>query len=108
MDQIAGKNNSWAIRWYASAFLANKLTLYPGQSLVSNIGGDGSGTNHGFDYSKPATIFRGHLEVSGTEVVQNNEAFQAFVDYHRKATHPNLWTKIKRKIKIVFQSPSSQ
>lgn len=44
-DQIAGKNNSWAIRWYASAFLANKLTLYPGQSLVHNIGNDGSGTH---------------------------------------------------------------
>ncbi len=44
-DQIAGKNNSWAIRWYASAFLAEKLTLYPGKSLVQNIGIDGSGTH---------------------------------------------------------------
>jgi hypothetical protein len=43
--QIDGRNNSWAIRWYASAFLANKLTLYPGQSLVNNIGFDGSGTH---------------------------------------------------------------
>lgn len=42
-DQIAGKNNSWAIRWYASAFLNNKLTLYPGRSLIRNIGMDGSG-----------------------------------------------------------------
>ncbi len=30
-DQISGKNNSWAVRWYASAFLAGKLTLYPGE-----------------------------------------------------------------------------
>ncbi len=37
-DQIAGKNNSWAIRWYFSAFLKNKLTLYPGISYVQNIG----------------------------------------------------------------------
>lgn len=44
-DQIAGKNNSWAIRWYASAFLKNKLTLYPGKSLINNIGFDGSGTH---------------------------------------------------------------
>jgi Glycosyl transferase family 2 len=44
-DQIAGNNNSWAIRWYASAFLANKLTLHPGRSLVQNIGNDGSGTH---------------------------------------------------------------
>lgn len=44
-DQISGKNNSWAIRWYAAAFLADKLTLYPGKSLVQNIGIDGSGTH---------------------------------------------------------------
>jgi hypothetical protein len=44
-DQIEGKNNSWAILWYASAFLKNKLTLYPGQSLVHNVGLDGSGTH---------------------------------------------------------------
>ena len=43
--QINGKNDSWAIRWYASAFLAGKLTLYPGRSLVHNIGNDGSGTH---------------------------------------------------------------
>jgi len=42
-DQIHGRNNSWAIRWYASAFIKDKLTLHPGKSLVSNIGLDGSG-----------------------------------------------------------------
>lgn len=47
-DQIKGKNNSWAIRWHASAFLKNKLTLYPKYSLVKNIGIDGSGT-HGYE-----------------------------------------------------------
>ncbi|MFH1233603.1 MAG: glycosyltransferase family 2 protein [Patescibacteria group bacterium] len=44
-DQIKKRNNSWAIRWYASAFLKNKLTLYPGQSLIKNIGFDNSGTH---------------------------------------------------------------
>ena len=44
-DQIKGKNDSWAIRWYASAFLKNKLTLYPNKSLVQNIGNDKSGVH---------------------------------------------------------------
>ena len=44
-DQIAGRNDSWAIRWYASAFLADMVTLYPGRSLVHNIGNDGGGTH---------------------------------------------------------------
>lgn len=43
--QINGKNNSWAIRWHATAFLNNQYTLYPGHSLVENIGNDGSGTH---------------------------------------------------------------
>ncbi|MBE7175718.1 MAG: glycosyltransferase family 2 protein [Mucilaginibacter polytrichastri] len=43
----AGKNNSWAIRWYASIFLRGGLTLNPAQSLVNNIGHDGSGTHSG-------------------------------------------------------------
>ena len=43
LGQIAGKNNSWAVRWHASAYLAGMLTLYPGRTLVENIGMDGSG-----------------------------------------------------------------
>jgi hypothetical protein len=43
--QIAGRNDSWAVRWYASAFLRDKLTLYPGTSLVHNIGLDSSGVH---------------------------------------------------------------
>jgi hypothetical protein len=45
IDQIEGRNNSWAIRWHASAFLVGGLTLHPGRSLVSNIGNDNSGTH---------------------------------------------------------------
>jgi hypothetical protein len=45
--QINGANDSWAVRWHASAFLANKLTLYPGRSLVHNIGNDSTGVHCG-------------------------------------------------------------
>ncbi len=45
--QVEGKNDSWAIRWYASMFLAGKLGLFPGRSYVNHIGGDGSGTHCG-------------------------------------------------------------
>jgi hypothetical protein len=37
-DQVEGKVDSWAIRWYASGFIHEKLTLYPGISLVKHIG----------------------------------------------------------------------
>lgn len=44
-DQIEGNNDSWAIRWHASLFLKNKFCLHPVNSLVRNIGMDGSGTH---------------------------------------------------------------
>jgi putative methyltransferase (TIGR04325 family) len=38
LDQVLGVNNSWAIRWHASAFLSEKLTLYPNRTLVHHVG----------------------------------------------------------------------
>ena len=37
------RNQSWAILWHASLFLAQRYTLHPGRSFVENIGHDGSG-----------------------------------------------------------------
>jgi hypothetical protein len=44
-DAACGKNQSWAISWYAYAFLQNGHCLYPGTSLIQNIGNDSSGTH---------------------------------------------------------------
>ena len=41
--QAAGKLDVWGVRWYATMFAAKGLCLYPSQSLVQNIGMDGSG-----------------------------------------------------------------
>ena len=37
------RNQSWAILWHASLFLAGRLTLHPGRAFADNIGNDGSG-----------------------------------------------------------------
>jgi hypothetical protein len=73
----AGKLDVWGVRWYASMFAAKGLCLYPGQSLVQNIGMDGSGmhcnTSSQFDVclSKSATWhFSDHVEES---LVARNE-----------------------------------
>jgi len=44
-QQVKGQNDSWAVRWHASCYLDGLLTLYPGRSLVKNIGNDASGTH---------------------------------------------------------------
>lgn len=45
--QIDGSAGSWAVCWYASAFLQNKHTVYPGQSLVQLNDIEGVGSTHG-------------------------------------------------------------
>jgi len=91
----AGKNNSWAIRWYASIFLKGGLTLNPSHSLVHNIGNDGSGThsNNEHMYSvqvaqKPVTSFPDVIE-------ENEKAYQAIKNFlkHRKGT---IWQRVVR------------
>lgn len=45
IQQAEGKLDVWGVRWYASMFIAGGLCLYPGQSLVQNIGMDGTGVH---------------------------------------------------------------
>jgi hypothetical protein len=71
-NQVLGKNDSWAIRWYASIFLENRLTLYPSRSLLENIGMDSSGqncTNSSHYDVNVATepLFIGDIEVKHSE-----------------------------------------
>ena len=42
---MLNNNNSWAIKWYYSVFLKNGLGVFPTDTLVQNIGFDGSGVH---------------------------------------------------------------
>ncbi len=99
-NQIHGKNDSWAIRWYASAFLKNKLTLYPGKSLVENIGLDNTGTNctSASDIMK-TYISERQISCKNIPVVENEIAFNAIHDFYKKSTDNFLLMKI---IKILL------
>lgn len=46
-QQHARLIDSWAIRWNYSAFLQDKVAVYPKYSLIDNIGFDGSGEHSG-------------------------------------------------------------
>ena len=47
MNMLKTNKKSWAIRWQASAFIHGRLCLYPGRSLVNNIGFGADATNCG-------------------------------------------------------------
>ncbi|HTF29275.1 MAG TPA: glycosyltransferase family 2 protein [Flavitalea sp.] len=102
-DQIIGKNNSWAVRWYASAFLKNMLTLYPAKSLVYHAGGDGSGTNTGFNSMLDVELSMKKIQVLPQPVVQNEQAYSEFEKFHRYTSSPGIIYRIKRKLQTIIK-----
>ncbi len=80
-QHCAGKNNSWAIRWHASAFLKDRLTLYPGRSLVENIGHDRSGTHCGNSDEFRPRLSQTPITLERQPFVENREARAAFARF---------------------------
>lgn len=104
-DQIDGKNNSWAIRWYATALLRNKCSLYFGKSLVKNIGVDGSGTHTGKTSAYDVTINDEPVNLNKIPVEENIIAFKKFEEFFRKKAlpPPGFIRRIKNKITKTFE-----
>lgn len=93
-EQIRGSNDSWAIRWYASTFLENKLTLYPGRSLVLNIGNDASGIHCGKTSQFDVSLSQTPINLQDIQVRPSLQAIQAFEVFFRGP----FWRCLMRKI----------
>lgn len=91
--QIAKKNDSWAIRWHASAFIKNKLTLYPGKSLVKNIGTDGEGTHAKETNVYDSEISDKKIDLKLLSTQEDNGAKYAIKEYF-DSIRPSLGSKI--------------
>ena len=95
--QIAGRNNSWAIRWNASLFLKGILSLNVGRSLVQNEGVDGSGTHCGGGGLHSSLLYQQPLPVTRiTPVVENEAARRAFARYYARTN--SFWAKVRRRL----------
>ena len=96
--QIEGKNNSWAIRWNASLFLEDILSLNVGRSLVQNEGFDGTGTNCGGGGLYSSNLHLNKLQVVRINPIEENqEARKAFMRYYGRTN--SFWAKAIRRIK---------
>lgn len=102
--QKLGLVDSWWVRFYASLFLAGRLTLYPGASLAENRGMDGSGT-HWTPGSVPHTIAVSRatrpIRVERIEAVEEEpRVYHALCRYFNgpstgKPSFPTLWARFK-------------
>ena len=96
-DQIVGLNDSWAIRWQASAFLKDRLTLYPGRSFVRNIGFDSSGTHSGVTDVYEAGLQSEDIPLQRIGIKEHAEARKDFETYFQ-SIRPSLFARIKQRL----------
>lgn len=95
-DQINGKNNSWAVRWYMSAFLSDKLSLYPGKSYVQNIGHDIDATHCTIETDLFDIDLNQEFRLSKINIHEDIDSKLKMENYFKKI-RPSTMQKIKSK-----------
>lgn len=88
-DQIAGRNSSWAVRWYATAFLREMLTLYPGHSVTRNAGMDASGVHSGHTKIYDVPLATTPVTVQRIALEEDQAARQAVTQFFAQTMRPN-------------------
>jgi len=119
-DQVAGKNDSWAVRFYVSMYFNKGVFLFPDKPLLQNIGLDGSGfhcltlgeevkiDNDNFINTTDIDIEKLNLEVNPQIVknikkgnLNNNKFFMRSIKKKiKKIIAPEILQLIKRKFKF--------
>ena len=97
-DCVDGFNQSWAVRWYAHAFLTNSLVLYPSRAVTSNIGFDGSGTHTGSHRGPDIRVAQRPITVIDIPLQQSSIAREAW----KKSLHlqmPGIGQRLKSRLR---------
>ena len=94
---IAGQIDSWAIRWHASAFVNEKLTLYPGRSLAQNIGNDFSGRHTSKTNRFATALTDAPIAIEHIPIEENREARELVARFFA-ATRPSIFLKTAAKL----------
>lgn len=94
---VNGTAKTWAVKWYASIFLNNGLSLHPYPSLVNNIGHDGTGVHYlkSDKYNWPKLADK--IEVKKIELKESLEARKAIKKFNKNNSTPFI-SRLKSKI----------
>lgn len=101
-DQILKKNDSWAIRWDASLFLANKLSLYPQTSLVENIGFDGSGIHSNATSIYFSELANEPINLFAIPIKESEYGRKALIHFYKNERWKSRWSKLYSLATISF------
>lgn len=95
---VEGRMRTWAIFWYATIFKNDGLCLNPSQSLVQNIGHDGSGLNCGKsnNFNNKTSKFLPHIHKF--DIFENELALKRIQEF-LLSIRPSFLKKIIQKYK---------
>lgn len=100
--QVNGENDSWAIRWNATLFLNDILSVNAGKSLVQNIGFDGTGVHSGKDKIHFIKLYKEKLNIEIPVIREDKSARKAFEKYYSITN--SFFAKVKRRINRYLRS----
>jgi len=95
-----GLLNTWFVYWYAALFLRGGLALYPGKSLVQNIGMDGSGAHMDPTNSYNVELATTAVQVEPLLCKESEEAVKLHENFFKKDY--SIPIRIVRKARRVF------
>lgn len=101
-----GLHDSWAVRFYASCFLKNKLHLFPGQTMSIQTGMDGSGIHSGVSsvYSN-MKLSQSPIRLGDIQVQESKKMYAAFSLFYgkgQKRTIRSEYNRFKAFIRILL------
>ena len=98
-------NESHTIIWKASTFLEGMLSLHPSNSLVKNIGFDGSGTHNKNpdDLHYHEFINEEKIKIEKIKIEETPEALKFIEKFYRLGKIKNFFKRLKNKITNFFE-----
>jgi hypothetical protein len=90
-DYVAGRPDVWSLNWILEHYASGTFAAYPSDSLIDNIGLDGSGNN-----CRPTTEFKTHRSARASafdfnhlfHCTENEEMLKAFMAERGLLTYP--------------------
>ncbi|MBD3296378.1 MAG: glycosyltransferase [Candidatus Omnitrophica bacterium] len=90
---MSSEIRTWAIKWYASIFLEDGLSLFPKKSLIANIGLDASGEHCTVREDILETDLAEHIEVS-RENIKELKKGRRYLKSYLKYGADSSWLRI--------------
>lgn len=101
VSNFNGRINTWAVFWYASVFRLNGLCLHPAESLVENIGHDGSGSHCGIDQLYDVALKGVPIALFPDVLEENLFVVSRLREWHQSRRF-DIFYKLLRKFKKLF------